>query len=531
VMIRAVLRDVSARKLIERRLRESEERFRKLVEESSDGIFLADAQGGITYASPSLKRVLGFAPDELLGTSGFALLHPDDLAAAQEYFGRVLAQPREHLKVHCRARHKDGSWRHLDVVCTNHLNDSTVEAIVVNFRDETERRRFDEERRQIEEQLRQTQKLESLGVLAGGIAHDFNNLLTVMNGNAEMARAYLTPGSPGDSLIESVETAGRRAAELTRQMLAYAGRTPIARETCDISSLILEMSQLLASVVSKSTPLTLEFSAEPALVDGDPTQIRQVVMNLITNASESYDGRAGGIHVRTSVTHASAASLQSRFITPPPPPGQYVCLEVHDAGSGMSDEVLARIFEPFFTTHFIGRGLGLSATLGIVRGHGGTVQVTSHVGAGTTVRVWLPVATGAAPVDVARPSQDTWRGTGRLLVADDEQVVREVAHSMLTRAGFSVVTMADGAAAVAWLHENTDEVRAVLLDLTMPTPALDTLVAIQRERPGLPVVLTSGYTEQDVCNRFPDQPWAAFVQKPFTAAGLLRVLRRVLEPS
>ena len=262
VMIRVVLRDVSARKLIERRLRESEERFRKLVEESSDGIFLADAQGGITYASPSLNRVLGFSPDELLGTSGFALVHPDDVAAAQEYFGRVLAQPLEHLDFHCRVRHKDGSWRDLDVVCTNHLNDPTIEAIVVNFRDVTERRRFDEERRQIEEQLRQTQKLESLGVLAGGIAHDFNNLLTVIIGSAEMARTYLAPDSAGRPLMERLETAARRAAELTRQMLAYAGRAPIARRRSTSQPSSVKMSQLLASVVSKSTPLTLEFGPE-----------------------------------------------------------------------------------------------------------------------------------------------------------------------------------------------------------------------------------------------------------------------------
>jgi two-component system cell cycle sensor histidine kinase/response regulator CckA len=402
---------------------------------------------------------------------------------------------------------------------------------VVNFRDVTERRRFDEERRQIEEQLRQTQKLESLGILAGGIAHDFNNLLTVILGSAEMARTYLAPDSPGRALMDSLETAGRRAADLTREMLAYAGRAPLARETCDLSSLVLEMSQLLASVVSKSTPLTLEFDPEPALVDGDPTQIRQVVMNLITNASEAYGDRGGGIHVSTGVMNATGESLQSRFITQTPPPGRYVCLEVRDAGSGMTDEVLARIFEPFFTTNFIGRGLGLSATLGIVRGHGGTIQITSRVGAGTTVRVWFPLSTDRAPVNVAPPAQETWRGTGRVLVVDDEQDVREVAHWMLTRAGFEVVTVHDGAAAVALLREDTREVRAVLLDLTMPVSGLDALAAIQRERPGLPVVLTSGYTEQDVCSRFPDQPWTAFVQKPFAAAELLRVLRRVLEPA
>jgi PAS domain S-box-containing protein len=524
VMIRVVLRDVSERKLIERRLRASDDRFRKLVEESSDGIFVADSTGSIAYASPSLKRVLGFSAEELLGSSGFALVHPDDLTAAQEYFGRVLAQPLEHLTFHCRVKHKDGGWRDLDVVCTNHLNDAAVEGIVVNFRDATERRQF-------EDQMRHAQKLESLGVLAGGIAHDFNNLLTVILGNVELATPYVPPESPATPLLASVETAGRRAAELTREMLAYAGRAPIVRETSDLSSLVLEMSQLLATVVSRSTPLDLNLDSAPALVDGDPTQIRQLVMNLITNASEAYADRAGPIHVRTSVMYAAADVLQSPYITPAPPPGPYVCLEVIDAGSGMADEIQTRMFEPFFTTKFIGRGLGLAATLGIVRGHLGTIQVASRAGSGTTVRVLFPLAIGRASDGVPPPPVEAWTGTGRLLVVDDEDAVRRVATKMFTGAGFEVLTAGDGDAAVGLLRADTREIRAVLLDLSMPAPGLETLAAIQRTRPGVPVLVMSGYTEQDVSRAFPEQPWAGFIQKPFALSDLLRAVRRVLEPA
>ncbi|HXD75118.1 MAG TPA: PAS domain S-box protein [Vicinamibacterales bacterium] len=385
VMIRAVLRDVSERRRIESRLRAAEERFRKLVEESSDGIFLADSQGLIAYSSPSLERVLGFTPDELHRTSGFDLVHPDDVPAAYEYFGRVRAQPREHLSFHCRARHKDGGWRDLDVVCTNHLDDPAVEAVVVNFRDVTGRRI-------IEDELRHAQRLESLVVLASGIAHEFNNVLTVILGNIELMKAEVDAASPAAPLLTQLHDAGRRAADLTRQMLAYAGRTPFERQRYDVSSVVREMRPLLEAVAAANVAIEMELESAPAIVDGDPAQLRQAVMNLVANASEAYDGRGGAIVVRTAAMSTTMEFMQSPYIAPAPPPGRYVCVEVSDLGSGIPADLLPRIFEPFFTTKFIGRGLGLAAALGVVRAHQGTVHATSDIGQGTTVRMLFPVA-------------------------------------------------------------------------------------------------------------------------------------------
>ena len=510
---------------------ESPEQVEKLLDSITDLVQSVRPDGSFAYVNRAWRETLGYSAARIDRLKVFDVIHESSRDKCRGVFERLLSgqtvPPFETVFVK-----SDGGLVELEGNASCSFEGGRPVLIRAVLRDVSERRRFDDERRQIEEQMRHAQKLESLGVLAGGIAHDFNNLLTVIIGSAELAKSHVAPTSPAGPLLTSLETAARRAAELTREMLAYAGRAPIVRETCDVSALVLEMSQLLATVISKRTRLELNLDAAPALVDGDPTQIRQVVMNLITNASESYDDRAGTIHVRTSVMHATADFLQSPYIAHAPQPGSYVCVEVGDAGCGMADEILPRIFDPFFTTKFIGRGLGLAATLGIVRGHRGTIHVTSGLGLGTTVRVLFPLAAGYARTYYVPPaSPDPWTGSGRLLVVDDEEAVRDVATEMLTAAGFEVVTASDGEEAVRLLRAEPREIRAVLLDLTMPTPALDALADIQRVRAGVPVVLMSGYTREDVSGRFPDRPWADFLQKPFAAAELRRVLRRVLDPA
>ena len=304
--------------------------------------------------------------------------------------------------------------------------------------------------RQSEEQMRNAQKLESLGVLAGGIAHDFNNLLVGVLGNASLALSELPADSPARQFVQDVETSAQRAAELTRQMLAYSGRGKFVVEPVNLSQVVQEMTQLLRRVISKQARLSLHLRDDMPPIVADATQLRQVVMNLITNASDALLGESGLVTVRTGTVHADARMLAGTYLNEELPAGKYVYLEVTDSGVGMDAATRARIFEPFFTTKFTGRGLGLAAVLGIVRGHKGAIDVTSEPGCGTTFRVLFPASAALAEKPVTRniPAAE-WKGSGLALVVDDEEAVRVVARHVLERSGFTVVEAATGEEALA----------------------------------------------------------------------------------
>ena len=323
--------------------------------------------------------------------------------------------------------------------------------------------------RQGEEQMRNAQKLESLGVLAGGIAHDFNNLLVGVLGNASLALTELPDDSPARQFVKDVETSAQRAAELTRQMLAYSGRGKFVVESLSLSQVVREMTQLLGRVISKRARLSLHLREDLPPIVGDATQVRQVVMNLITNASDALLGEPGLVTARTGTVHADARLLASTYLNEELPAGEYVYLEVTDSGVGMDTATRARIFEPFFTTKFTGRGLGLAAVLGIVRSHKGAIDVTSEPGCGTTFRVLFPASAAIAEVPLARNLMPAaWKGSGLALVVDDEETVRGVARHVLERSGFSTVEAATGEEALAICSAQQKSLRIVLLDLTMP---------------------------------------------------------------
>ena len=390
------------------------------------------------------------------------------------------------------------------------------------------------ERRRTEEQMRQTQKLESLGVLAGGIAHDFNNLLAGILGNVGIAKAEVEEGDdPGESLA-NIETAARRAADLTRQMLAYSGRGAFVIQRIDLSALVTEMAHLLSSAISKKAVLRLHTLHGLPSCEGDATQLRQVVMNLITNASDALGDAPGTITVTTGVLQATRADLASTYIDERLPEGEYVFLEVADTGCGMDDETRARIFDPFFTTKFTGRGLGLAATLGIVRGHRGAIGVESAPGRGTTIRLLLPVSAPPAAVEAPKvpaapePGVTSWKGTGRILVVDDEELVRSLASRVLEASGFEVVGATDGLEALEVFERSPDSIRLVLLDWMMPRlSGAETLDALRERRADLPVILSSGYAEQTVSGRLDDR-LTVFIQKPYRPQELLAKVKAAL---
>jgi signal transduction histidine kinase/CheY-like chemotaxis protein len=394
------------------------------------------------------------------------------------------------------------------------------------LREQTEHAESDKARRAIEAKVLEVQKLESLGVLAGGIAHDFNNLLVAIMGNAGLALLDLPEDSPARTSIMDVEIASRRAGELARQMLAYSGRSRFRIEPVELSDLVRELLTLLQVSIGKGVILKLHLAEEPIVVDADAAQLRQVVMNLVINAADAIHDRSGTVTIRVDRILADADYLANAHPEAGLEPGHYATLEVADTGIGMDRETQERIFDPFFTTKFTGRGLGLAAVLGIVRGHAGALRVYSEVGHGSTFRVVLPLS-ASSPVP-SHDAAESWRSEATVLVVDDDAMVRSVARRLLEAFGLTVHVAEGGPEAIARLAAAPDAIDAVLLDMTMPEMSgADVFIRLREVRPDLPVVLMSGYHEDELSEEV-GAGISGFVQKPFTPADLASRMRVAL---
>jgi two-component system cell cycle sensor histidine kinase/response regulator CckA len=368
--------------------------------------------------------------------------------------------------------------------------------------------------------------------LAGGIAHDFNNLLMGVLGNADLANRKLPSDSPARENLAEIEKAAQRAADLARQMLAYSGKGRFVIGKIEINAVVEEMVHLLESSISKSALLRYDFAANLPVVEADATQIRQVIMNLITNASEAIGEGDGEILISTGRMDCDRAYLRATYLDEQQPAGSYVFLEVSDTGCGMDKATVEKLFEPFFTTKFTGRGLGLAATLGIIRSHHGAIKVDSTPGKGTTIRVLLPALEGqvAQDGDVASDTDD-WQGQGTILLVDDEETVLTTSERMLEFLGFMVLTARDGTEAINLFRARADDIDCVILDLTMPSLSGDQVFdELRRIKNDARVVLSSGYSEQEIKERFAGKGLAGFIQKPYQLASLKTKLKQVLAP-
>ncbi len=388
------------------------------------------------------------------------------------------------------------------------------------------------ERRLLEDQLRHAQKLESLGLLAGGVAHDFNNLLTGIMGNASLVLDMTEPDSAFRGMLEDIIRASERAADLTRQLLAYAGKGKFVVGPINTSSLVRDISELMRSSVPRTVELKLQLDDDLPAVEGDSAQLQQLVMNLILNAVEATGERPGVVRVVTSARTIGPGDRLSHFRPDPPVPGKYVMIQVSDDGCGMSEVVKSQIFDPFFTTKFTGRGLGLAAALGIARGHKGAIAVESAEGSGSTFTVLLPPL-GAEAAQSTRDEvapEAAQAASGGILIIDDEDVVRRAARATLEHFGFTVFEASDGhdgADLVSRLH---DRISVVLLDLTMPRmDGHEVWRYIRRIRPDMHIVISSGFEQSDAMKQFVEEPGLHFIQKPYTASALARVVQSVLD--
>ncbi len=394
---------------------------------------------------------------------------------------------------------------------------------VGTFIDITERKRF-------EEQLRQSQKMESVGLLAAGIAHDFNNLLASIMGYASLLHTEVA----GESLerVEFILQASERAADLTRQLLAYAGKGRFVMEPVDLSKTVRDMMELLRASIPKKVDLRHELAPDLPPIEADRGQIQQVVMNLVLNAAEAIpESQTGAVIVQTSIEEVAAARTVTDAVSHTAvAPGKYICLEVSDTGAGIGQANKARIFEPFFTTKLLGRGLGLPAVAGVVKAHHGAIQVISAPGKGSTFRVFLPASLKHVH-DGAEASEDNLRGAGTVLVVDDEEMLCKFVQTALERFGYTVLTAENGIAAIRVLEENAGAIDLILLDLPMPVMGGENaLQALKRKWPEVKVILMSGYAEAEAVRLFGGRGFSLFLQKPFTAAHLAERVKAVLAP-
>ncbi|HEY4745171.1 MAG TPA: response regulator, partial [Desulfuromonadaceae bacterium] len=381
--------------------------------------------------------------------------------------------------------------------------------------DISEQKRAEEERLSLERQLLHAQKLESLGVLAGGIAHDFNNILMAIIGNSDLALMRINPESPAVDNLRSIETAAARAADLAKQMLAYSGKGAFVVENHDVNDLLEEMLHILQVSISKKAVLRLNLNRPLPPVEADATQIRQIVMNLVINASEAIGDKSGVIAISTGCMDCARSYLKDVWLDENISEGLYVYIEVTDSGCGMDKETLAKLFDPFFTTKFTGRGLGMAAVLGIVRGHKGAIRVYSEPGKGSSFKILLPASGKPAEIFNHAGRHDDWRGSGTVLLVDDEETIRGIGREMLKELGFDVVTANDGREAIE-MYKSRSDIAFVILDLTMPhVDGEQCFRELRVVNPDIRVIMSSGFSEQEVTQKFVGKGLAGFIQKPY----------------
>jgi len=515
----------------EQALRLSEQRFQRVAESTGEWIWEIDREGVYTYSNGVVEAMLGYRPEEIVGR-----LRPQDLFVPQEretlvrVVSELLAKQQPFTGFVNTLVHKDGRRVILETRGVPVFDEGgTLTGYRGTKTNITDRVQAERKRYNLERKIQEAQRLESLGLLAGGIAHDFNNILNAILGYLELSSQDLPEDSPVQNRLERAGKACQAAADLCRQMLAFSGRERFLVKPLDLNEVLTEIARMLEVSVSKKATLLVQLAPSLPFIKADTSQLQQVIMNLVVNASEALGTQSGTITLRTALVHADREYLSAARMAEELSEGDYVCLEVTDTGCGMAPEILSRIFDPFFTTKFTGRGLGLAAVLGIVRGHRGGVRVQSQPGVGSTFTILFPAQESVLPKPTAAPVSSTWRGSGRVLLVDDDVVLRELGKEFLDRLGFDAITARDGVEAVEMFQAHRDKLVCILLDLTMPR--MDGMEAFQELRRlgcQIPVIIVSGFAEKDVAEKMAEQGLAGFIQKPYSRATLVARLAEVL---
>jgi PAS domain S-box-containing protein len=533
--VESLRQEIAARRETERKLRSSEERYKMVAQLSTDlsFAFLIAADGKITWEwiTPVVARLTGYELDELAKLDWRDVVHSEDVQSITDRAAALIAGELVEIEFRILTKSGDIRWLESHSLAKRDEESGAMRAIGA-IRDISDRKLVSEQEHRQDLHEQETHRLESLGVLAGGVAHDFNNLLAVIAGNAELAASELSAPMLLQQRLDRIRSAANYGVALTDQILTYAGRSSLEASLIDLTAVVSGVLDLLRASVSPKCRIELSLGVDLPPIDGDETQIRQVVMNLVSNACESLGEAGGTIILSTGCMHADSSYLADTYGTADPSEGDYGFIEVADAGPGIDAANHSRVFEPFFSTKFSGRGLGLAAVHGIVQAHHGVIRLDSEPDRETRFRLLLPRseesrAAEARPTPVRKPAADLPVGGIRVLVVDDDEALRELACEFLERAGCEVLTADGGAEALRIFDARSEEIDVVLLDLSMPDiDGRQTYAEIRRRCPNTPVILVSGYSEEMAAERFvAGAAGVEFLAKPYTADDLVERIR------
>ncbi|MEI6214996.1 MAG: PAS domain-containing protein [Desulfuromonadales bacterium] len=527
-------RDISERKRDEDVLRESKLLYRSLLESVPAVIYRFSTKTGGLFYSPQIEDVFGyplqaFYDDPLLWKNS---IHPEDVQLVERSIAELFAGSQPGFDIEYRVANRDGEWIWLrDSTIQREISDGEM-VIFGLAQNITKLKQAEEKRQALENQFQQTQKLESLGVLAGGIAHDFNNILTIILGHCHIVMGDIDSGMDQKNHVKEIAEAASRAANLCRQMLSYAGNTALEQSDINLWLLVDENVKMLRSAINKNVTIKLDLTRRMPLITGDSAQIQQVVMNLVINAAEAIGDTNGTITILLDRITVSTVQPETDFAGTAIAVGDYACLTVSDDGCGMSTETRRRIFEPFYTTKFTGRGLGMSAVLGIINSHRGALQVSTKSGAGTTFKVYFPLTNvpDTLPPPQTPAFQPAEKCSGTVLLVDDEHNLRVLGAILLKAIGFTVITVCNGLEALEEFHTRGSGIDLVLMDMLMPEMSGREAYRLLREQSAfIPIIICSGCDENVIEDFLEDDPCAAVIQKPYRPEELQTTLTRLLK--
>jgi len=548
---------VVAHRKIDEAVRRGKRDWERTFDALPDLISIIDINHTIIRVNRSMAEHFGLTPAKLVGRKCCELVHGMELSPAS----CPVADMAKDGLVHNKEYQEKIQEAFFDITVSPLFDEEgSITAYVHVMRDITERKFAEEERQKLQQQFQQTQKLESLGVLAGGIAHDFNNILTIILGHCYIVDQNIDSGMDQNTHVKHIEKAAGRAASLCHQMLTYSGQNKMVQARINLWLLVDENVKMLQSAIKKNVNFELDLKFDVPEIPGDSAQLQQVVMNLIINAAEAIGDKNGIIKIALRKVTISGSAKQADcvnetnscskkaekgflpakdnadtdFLGNAIPAGDYACLAVSDNGCGMEADTQKRLFEPFFTTKFAGRGLGMSAVLGIIKSHHGTLQLSSAPEIGTTFKVYLPLAT---ETDIAETSPQnnfctSEKGCGTILLVEDEDALRIIGSALLKAMGYTILTAANGCEALEIYRERGSDINLILLDLLMPDMGgIDTYRVLREISPTLPIVICSGYSFEDIFEEVEGDDHAAMIQKPYVPEQLRDILTKFLGKS